>query len=212
MLNILTLQLGPVMTNAYLVADIETKEAVVIDPAWDGHLIVAAAEKRGWQIAEVWVTHAHFDHMGGTGAILDGVTDPPAVGLHPKDLPLWRAQGGAPFFGFRIESLVEPTMELSHGQTLTLGHHSVEVRHAPGHSPGHVMFYFRDAGILFSGDVIFQGSVGRTDIPGGDWPTLLTSIREQVLTLPDETKIYSGHGPETTVAIEKRSNPFLQFV
>lgn len=199
------------MTNAYLVADTDTKEAVVIDPAWDGHLIVAEAEKRGWQIKEIWVTHAHFDHMGGTGAIVDGLSNPPPVALHSEDLPLWRAHGGAPFFGIRFDSHAEPTVELAHGQILTLGGNTIEVRHAPGHSPGHVMFYFREAGILFSGDVIFQGSVGRADLPGGDWDSLLTSIHEQVLTLPDETKIYSGHGPETTVGSEKRSNPYLLY-
>jgi glyoxylase-like metal-dependent hydrolase (beta-lactamase superfamily II) len=199
------------MTNAYLVADTETLEAVVIDPAWDGHLIIDAAEERNWRIVEIWVTHAHFDHMGGTGEIMDGLSDPPVVALHPEDLPLWQAQGGAPYFGIHFESHAEPSMEITHGQNLTLGNHTVEVRHAPGHTPGHVMFYFRDDDVLFSGDVIFQGSVGRTDLPGGDWQTLLNSIREQVFTLPDVTTIYSGHGPETTVAIEKTSNPFLLY-
>jgi len=211
MLEIQTLQLGPVMTNAYLVADSDTKEAVVIDPAWDGHLILAAAGKRGWGIKGIWITHAHFDHMGGTAEVLAGLPEPIPVGLHPQDLPLWRAKGGAPFFGFHFESNVEPTLELTHGQILSLGSYTVEVRHAPGHTRGHVMFYFKGAEVLFSGDVIFQGSVGRTDLPGGDWATLLTSIREQVLTLPSETRIYSGHGPETTVASEKRSNPFLLY-
>jgi glyoxylase-like metal-dependent hydrolase (beta-lactamase superfamily II) len=211
MLEILTLQLGPVLTNAYLVADVDTKEAVVIDPAWDGHLIIDAAEQRNWQIKGIWVTHAHFDHMGGTDEILNSLSDSVPVALHPGDLPLWQAQGGAPFFGIRFESHKEPTVELSHGQVLSLGSYKVEVRHAPGHTRGHVMFYFAEANTLFSGDVIFQGSVGRTDLPGGDWDTLLKSIREQVLTLPDETKIYSGHGFETTVANEKKSNPFLLY-
>jgi glyoxylase-like metal-dependent hydrolase (beta-lactamase superfamily II) len=211
MLNILSLQLGPVMTNAYLVADTETLEAVVIDPAWDGHLIVEAAEKRDWRIVEIWVTHAHFDHMGGTGGILDGLPNPPQVALHAEDLPLWQAQGGAPYFGIHFESHAEPTVDLTHGQILALGNHTVEVRHAPGHTPGHVMFYFRDDDVLFSGDVIFKGSVGRTDLPGGDWQTLLNSIRQQVFSLPDGTAIYSGHGPVTTVAVEKNSNPFLLY-
>lgn len=209
MIKIKTLQLGPVMTNAYLVADEDSKVATVIDPAWDGERILKEAEKENWQIKQIWVTHAHFDHIGGVSAIVNGLQEPPAVALHPKDDALWQAKGGAPLFGMRFESSAKPNMELSHGQVLQLGGSSAEVRHAPGHTQGHVMFYFEDAGVLFSGDVIFQGSVGRTDLPGGDWDTLLDSIHTQVLTLPDEVRILSGHGPETTVGQERRNNPFL---
>jgi hydroxyacylglutathione hydrolase len=209
MLKINPMQLGPVMTNAYLVGDSDTKEAVVIDPAWDGEHILARAEKEGWRITQVWVTHAHFDHIGGTKAIVDGLQPPPSVALHPGDLPLWRAKGGAAYFGIPFESSAEPGVSLAHGDLLTLGNHPAEVRHAPGHTPGHVMFYFPEDGVLFSGDVIFQDSVGRTDLPGGDWNTLLNSICQQVLTLPDETRILSGHGPETTVGVERAVNPFL---
>jgi len=198
------------MTNAYLVADTVTNEAAVIDPAWDGHLIRAEAEKRGWDIKHVWVTHAHFDHMGGTGAVVDGLETSPIVALHPDDLPLWQAKGGAPLFGVHFDSPKEPNLKLEHGQKLQLGGHTVEVRHAPGHTLGHVIFYFENDGLLFSGDVIFQGSVGRTDLPGGSWETLLTSIQQQVLTLPDETRVFSGHGPETLVGVERRGNPFLR--
>ncbi len=211
MINILSLQLGPAMTNAYLVADSNTKESVVIDPAWDGNRIVNIAEKRGCLIREIWITHAHFDHIGGIDGVLNGLSEPAPVALHPDDLPLWQIQGGAQFFGIQFKTEIEPTVELSHGQILSLGGNTVEVRHAPGHSRGHVMFHFVEACALFSGDVIFQGAVGRTDLPGGDWDTLLRSIQEQVLTLPDETVIYSGHGPETTVAAERRSNPFLLY-
>jgi glyoxylase-like metal-dependent hydrolase (beta-lactamase superfamily II) len=211
MINIKTMQLGPVMTNAYLVADEATLEAVVIDPAWDGDLILAEAETQGWQIRQIWVTHAHFDHMGGAGAIVDGLPEPPTVALHPNDQLLWKAKGGAPLFGMHLESSTKPNKELTHGQILKLGENTVEVRHAPGHTQGHVMFYFQEAGVLFSGDVIFSGSVGRTDLPGGSWETLLESIQEQVLSLPDEVRIYSGHGPETTVGRERQSNPFVLY-
>ena len=209
MINIKTMQLGPVMTNTYLVADQDTREAAVIDPAWDGHLILEEAEKEGWLIKHIWVTHAHFDHFGGAGAVVDGLLDLPIVALHPKDRMLWRAKGGAPLFGVRFESSTKPNLELAHEQLLKLGGNTVEVRHAPGHTQGHVMFYFTEAGVLFSGDVIFQGSVGRTDLPGGSWDTLLNSIQTQVLTLPDEVRILSGHGPETTVGQERQSNFFL---
>jgi glyoxylase-like metal-dependent hydrolase (beta-lactamase superfamily II) len=209
MLELVTFTLGPAMTNAYLVADSETKEAAVIDPAWDGHIILAEAQKRGWRIAHLWYTHAHFDHIGGAGAIADALNPLPLVALHPADHVLWRAEGGAPLFGFKIDPGPEPTIDLQHGQILKLGNVEFEVRHAPGHTPGLCILYVASEGICFSGDLIFRDSVGRTDLPGGDWKTLLDSIHEQVFTLPDETRLLSGHGPETTVGEEKQSNPYL---
>lgn len=211
MIDIVTLQLGPVMTNAYLVADPETKEAAVIDPAWDGHIIVQEADKRGWKIKKIWVTHAHFDHFGGAGAVVKALKEKPEVALHPDDRLLWRTRGGAPFFGVKFESNTSPNIKLTHQQVLTLGGNTVEVRHAPGHTKGHVMFYFKEDKVLFSGDVIFQGSVGRTDLPGGSWDTLLNSIRSQVMSLDDDVKILSGHGLATTVGRERISNPFLLY-
>ena len=134
MLKIKMLQLGPVMTNAYLVAHPETQEAVVIDPAWDGDRILAEASNSEWNINQVWVTHAHFDHMGGTAALVDGLKPPPTVSLHPGDLPLWQAKGGATYFGIPFESSADPGVELAHGDSLALGNLTVEVRHAPGHT------------------------------------------------------------------------------
>jgi glyoxylase-like metal-dependent hydrolase (beta-lactamase superfamily II) len=209
MMEIVTLVLGPVQTNAYLVADGETKEAVVIDPAWDGEAILTEARQRGWRVGSIWLTHAHFDHFGGAGAVADGSTPAPPVALHPLDYPLWRAQGGAPLFGFQIDPGPEPTVDLHHGQILHLGRYVFEVRHTPGHTAGHVSFYCSQEGAVFSGDVIFAGSIGRTDLPGGNYQTLIGSIREHLLTLADETKLYSGHGEMTTVGEERRWNPFL---
>ncbi len=209
MLEIVPFILGPVQTNVYLIADAQTKEAAVIDPAWDGQRIVAEAQRRGWNIAHVWLTHAHFDHMAGTAAIVRQIAPAPQVALHPADLGLWRVQGGAPFFGMRIEPGPEPTHELAHGQVLRLGGYNFEVRHAPGHTPGHVVFYCAAEKTVFCGDVIFGGSIGRTDLPGGSYNTLIDSIRQQILSLPDETHLLSGHGPETTVGEERRENPFL---
>jgi glyoxylase-like metal-dependent hydrolase (beta-lactamase superfamily II) len=209
MLSILPLTLGPVETNAYLLADAQSGEAAVIDPAWDGARIVAAAQQRGWRIAHIWLTHAHFDHLGGAAAVADLSQPVPQVALHPADQPLWRMEGGAPLFGFRIDPGPEPTIDLLHGMLLTLGAYQLEVRHAPGHAPGHVIFYCAQAKAAFVGDVIFAGSIGRTDLPGGSYETLLESIRSQVLSLPDDTRLLSGHGPETTVGAERETNPFL---
>jgi len=209
MLSIVSLVLGQVQTNTYLIADEQSGEAAVIDPSDQGELIVAEAEQRGWRIGNIWLTHAHFDHLGGAAGVADRINPPPPVALHPDDYPLWRIQGGAPFFGLRIDPGPEPTIDLHHGQILHLGNNQLEVRHAPGHTRGHVMFYCAADGVLFCGDVVFQGSIGRTDLPGGDYDTLIASIRSQVLTLPDETRLLSGHGLETWVGEERRNNPFL---
>lgn len=224
MLEILSFTLGPASTNAYLIADPDTKEAAVIDPSWDGHLILAEAQKRGWRIGHLWYTHAHFDHIGGAAAIADALNPLPHVALHPDDHVLWRAGGGGAIFGFDIDPGPEPTIDFAHGMKLQLGSNEFEVRYTPGHTKGHCVLYVADIqaaksphgerradqSVCFCGDLIFNGSVGRTDLPGGDWDTLEKSIREQIYTLPDETVLLSGHGPQTTVGNEKRNNPFVR--
>ena len=208
-LEIIPLVLGPVGTNAYLVVDLQTKSAVVIDPAWDGELILQEAHRRGWVIEQLWLTHAHFDHMGGIAGLLKGMSVQPRIALHPADFTLYKAQGGAALFGIRIPPSPEPTISLKHGQLLTLGTHTFEVRHCPGHTPGHVVFYCSSEKVMFCGDVIFWGGIGRTDLPGGDYDTLILSIRTQILSLPNNTRLLSGHGGETTVGAERLDNPFL---
>ena len=212
MLEIITFTLGPVATNSYLIADPESKEAAVIDPAWDGHIILAEAQKQDWRIAHLWYTHAHFDHIGGAAEVANGCNPLPVVALNKEDYPLWRMKGGAPLFGIPLDDPgPEPGVELNHGQILKLGDYQFEVRHAPGHTPGHVIFYCENAKVLFSGDVIFKNSIGRTDLPGGSYETLMQSIQEQVLTLPDDVRILSGHMDETSVGHEKHHNPFINY-
>jgi len=209
MLEIISFTLGPAQTNAYLVADTDTKEAVVIDPAWDGHVILKAAQDKGWRIGHLWYTHAHFDHIGGAGEIADAMNPLPLVALHPNDHVLWRAGGGAAIFGFDIDPGPEPTIDFVHGQILKLGNFEFEVRFTPGHTTGHCILYVASENICFCGDLIFNGSVGRTDLPGGNWDQLVKSIKEQVFIMPDETRLLSGHGPETTVGDETTHNPFV---
>ena len=209
MLEIVPFTLGPAVTNAYLVADSETKEAAVSDPAWDGQIILEAAGQRGWRIAHLWYTHAHFDHIGGAGAIADALNPLPLVALHPNDHILWRAGGGGAVFGFDIDPGPEPTIDFYHGQMLKLGSVEFEVRFTPGHTPGHCILYVASEKVCFCGDLIFAGSVGRTDLPGGNWEQLVESIKTQVFTMPDDTRLLSGHGPGTTVGEERKNNPFM---
>ena len=190
-------------------------------------MILGTAQKRGWRIGHLWYTHAHFDHIGGAAAIADALNPLPLVALHPNDHVLWRAGGGGAFFGFDIDPGPEPTIDFVHGMRLRLGSVEFEIRFTPGHTPGHCILYVpsldaraersgpsgeRSRSVCFCGDLIFAGSVGRTDLPGGDWGALEKSIREQVFTLPDDTRLLSGHGPETTVGEEKRSNPFVNAI
>lgn len=208
-LDIVKFTLGPASTNAYLIADSTSGVAAVIDPSWDGHLISSEAKKRGWRIAHLWYTHAHFDHIGGAAEIADALNPLPLVALHPADHTLWKTGGGGATFGYRIDPGPEPTIDFTHGQVLFLGSHKLEVRYTPGHTPGHVVLYCPEAGLCFCGDLIFAHSVGRTDLPGGNWNDLQSSIINQIYSLPDDTRLLSGHGPETTVEEEKYNNPFV---
>ena len=209
MLTIHSYVLGPVQTNAYLVSDESSGDAVVVDPAWDGKFLISEAKKFGIKIKGIWLTHAHFDHIGGTAAIVDGLSPAPLIALHQDDLDLYRFQGGAPFFGMEMEPAPLPQIDLFHGQHLNLGENEFEVRHCPGHTLGHVIFYCESQAVAFSGDVIFRDSIGRTDLPGGDYQTLMNSIQEQILSLPNNTRLFTGHGPKTNVGLERVSNPFI---
>jgi hydroxyacylglutathione hydrolase len=209
-LEVVSFELGLAYTNAYLLGDPGAGEAIAVDPAWDGEFILSQAEQRRWRITSIWLTHAHFDHFGGAAAIAGSGDAALPIALHPADHPLWQADGGARLFGVAgFDRGPEPTVDFQHGMTMAFGGKSFEVRHTPGHSPGHVIIVGKDLGIVFAGDLVFHGSVGRADLPGGDWETLLASIRDEILVLPDATLLLSGHGPPTTVGDERRSNPFL---
>jgi hydroxyacylglutathione hydrolase len=202
-----TLAVGALATNCYIVGCEKTKEAAVIDPGDEADRILAAVRAAGLKVTHVLLTHAHFDHIGAADEVARASNAP--LALHPDDLPLLQAGGGAPFFGLQLPSIPDTVASLAAGQEIGVGELTLRVLHTPGHSPGHVTFYIPAEGALFDGDVLFAEGIGRADMPGGNFAVLMRSIGEQLMTLPDETVVYPGHGPATTIGHERRSNPWL---
>lgn len=198
---------GALEQNCYLVGDPARRVCVLVDPGEEVDRFFEVIRQRGWTLKAVWLTHAHVDHVMGVEAVRRRARVP--VYLHPADRPLYDAlpQQGQ-WLGVAVAKPAPPEHELAHGQVLAVGDCEFTVRHVPGHSPGHVAFVA--PGVVLGGDVLFSGSIGRSDLPGGDGDTLMRSIAREFLTLPDDTVVYSGHGPETTIGAERRTNPFLQ--
>jgi glyoxylase-like metal-dependent hydrolase (beta-lactamase superfamily II) len=197
-------------TNAYLVVS-ATGEAILVDAPPDPDKIGAHIAEIGAPVVAILLTHGHVDHTGGagklaaeTGAVTYVHPDDDFLTLHPERQlrALW---GLAPPGSYEVPERLE---DLHHGQILELGGSVLEVRQTPGHTPGHCCFHSVDEGTLFSGDQLFAGSVGRTDLPGGSWPDLMVSMRAQVMTLDDDVRVLPGHGSETTIGRERRVNPF----
>jgi glyoxylase-like metal-dependent hydrolase (beta-lactamase superfamily II) len=204
--EVICLTNGVYQENCYILSDPDVHRAVLIDPGEEADLFLRRIETAELELEGIWLTHAHIDHVMGVRAIVERTSAP--VYLHPSDRPLYDsvAQQGA-WLGVRADAPPPPDHEIEAGDTLTLGSLSFTVRHVPGHSPGGVAFVGH--GMAFAGDALFAGSIGRTDLPGGNTETLLASIRSELFTLPDDTVVYPGHGPETTVGREKATNPFL---
>jgi hydroxyacylglutathione hydrolase len=205
-LEVVSMPNGQFAENCYLVADRRAGEAVMIDPGEESPRFLAELRARGWSLRGIWLTHAHIDHILGVEAVHAATGAP--IHLHPLDRPLYDAlpQYGA-WVGMQLERPPAPDRELAPGQVLRVGDFEFTVRFCPGHSPGSVSFL--GEGRIFGGDVLFSGSIGRTDLPGGDFATLLASIQSEFLSLSDSTVVHSGHGPDTTIGIERLTNPFL---
>jgi hydroxyacylglutathione hydrolase len=197
---------GPFAQNGFLVVCTGSGKGILVDPGAGVEQMLATAEREEVEIELIVLTHAHVDHVDGVGRAKQATGAP--ILLHPDDEPLYRAAPKqAEWFGVHIDPLPPVDRPLSDCGTVRFGDCELRVHHTPGHAPGHVVLV--GDGFALVGDCVFAGSIGRTDLPGGDFQQLMRSIRTHILTLPEETVLYSGHGPETTVGHERVSNPFL---
>ena len=209
MLQYQIIPVTPFQQNCTLFWCDETKQAAVVDPGGDAELIINAVAEKGLTLTKVLLTHAHIDHAGATNAISKhyGI---PIEGPHKEDkfwidsLPMQ-----SQMFGFPEAEAFEPKRWLEQGDTVTVGEEILEVRHCPGHTPGHVVFYHRPSDLVIVGDVLFQGSIGRTDFPKGDHATLVASIHRELFSLPEQVQFIPGHGEMSTIGHEQKTNPFV---
>ena len=200
----------PLQQNCTLVWDEATKAALVFDPGGDVPAILEAVQQLGLTVERILLTHGHFDHAGGAAALRDALPDAPLEGPDERDAFLLDglAETGAKY-GIEGARPVRPDQWLHDGDVVMLGEHRFDVLHCPGHTPGHIVFINHADGFAILGDVLFRGSVGRTDFPYGDTDALLRAIRDKLLPLPDTMSFVCGHGPGSTIGTERRTNPYV---
>jgi hydroxyacylglutathione hydrolase len=197
------------MTNCFILGDDKTHHAFVIDPGGEADKILRQIESMGLEVIAIVNTHAHVDHIGAIRQIKDATGA--QIMMHRDELPLLQAASRmGRLFGIHIEQPPDPDRFLSEGEEISLGNGiSLSVLETPGHSPGGITLVTSDKKLCFAGDTLFAGSIGRTDLPGGDYHTLIASIKTKLIPLGDDVKVMPGHGPATTVGAERRYNPFL---
>ncbi|MCX6112583.1 MAG: MBL fold metallo-hydrolase [Proteobacteria bacterium] len=205
-----TIVIGPLAVNTYLLYDEETRDCIIVDPGDEAHTIIDTIERMQLTPKEIWLTHAHFDHLGALSSVFQKY--PVNIYLHSDDYFLYKnAVEQASLFGVDIEiPPSNPTFFNMNIHKRKIGSFTIEIIHTPGHSPGSVSFYNKESNIIFVGDLIFENSIGRTDVPGGSFEALEKSIIEHVYSKGDACVIYPGHGPKTTVGREKKNNPFVK--
>ncbi len=201
------LTVGPLAVNCYIVVDEHSSRCIVIDPGDDPDRIISFIENKGYQPVKILFTHAHIDHVCCAADVIDHFKVPFYFGEHERPI-VQMIPIQAEWFNFTFRSLPDNYTTLKENQVVRCDGFELKVLHTPGHSPGSVCFY--TPGSLFSGDVLFKDSIGRTDIYGGEPQALIESIQNKIFTLPDETIVYPGHGPTTTIGWEKQHNPFVR--
>ena len=200
---------GPLACNCTILGDEETREAIVIDPGDEVSRIAKRLTELGLKLKQILVTHGHIDHVGGA-LKLKRLTDAP-IYLNENDLPLLEMMDAqAAWLGVRPPETAPPDESLTEGQIVGLEHYPAQVLHTPGHTQGSICLHFAPLKLLIAGDTLFAGSIGRTDLPGGNFDQIIASLETRLLTLPDETRVLPGHGPLTTIGEERTFNPFLQ--
>jgi hydroxyacylglutathione hydrolase len=203
---LIRLVVGPLQVNCFILADEKTKDAVVIDPGNDAQEILKIIKNKGLIVRYIVITHGHFDHVGANKELKDATGA--ELLIHEADAPVMAsASRQSQAFGMNTASSPRADRYVKHGDIITAGEISLKVLHTPGHSPGGISLL--EQGMVFTGDALFAGSIGRTDLPGGDLMTLISSIRMNLMVLPDDTKVFCGHGPATTIGDERKDNPFL---
>ena len=209
MLHYETVPVTPFQQNCSIVWCDQTHQAAVIDPGGDLEVLLATVQRLGVQLTQIWITHAHVDHAAATAELAQRLALP-IIGPHIED-QFWidNLPEAAAMYGFPPAQPFTPTRWLQDGDTVTLGEHTLQVRHCPGHTPGHVVFYSPKIQRAFVGDVLFAGSIGRTDFPRGDYDTLIASITQRLWPMGDETVFIPGHGPESTFGRERATNPYV---
>ncbi|HVN93688.1 MAG TPA: MBL fold metallo-hydrolase [Terracidiphilus sp.] len=204
-----TFPVGPLACNCTILGDEETRQAIVIDPGDDVSRIHNRLTEQGLKLKQILVTHGHIDHVGGA-LRLKRLTGAP-IYLNENDLPLVEMMDTqAAWVGVQPPETAPPDEGLKDGQVVGLAHYPAQVLHTPGHTQGSICLHFAPLNLLIAGDTLFAGSIGRTDLPGGNFDQIIASLRSRLLTLPDETHVVPGHGPATTIGDERTSNPFLQ--
>lgn len=235
MLSVVSILVTPFMQNARLMFDDERQLCTVVDPGGQSDLILQAIEKLGLTCDQILLTHAHIDHAGGVQSLRAEAGVPMKLFAHPDDRPLRESiSRQAAMFGLlpsEYQNCPEPDVYLNDGDAFTIDGHAGEILFTPGHAPGHISWFYDgpckcasweprsgrltpwesvSGPVVHAGDALFQGSIGRTDLPLGDHDTLLASIKQKLMTLPDQTRVFCGHGPDTTVGAERLDNPFLR--